>query len=160
MDYVPEKPYAADKHSLHHVALHQRIFQGGLLVAGAGVNISTNDKGQYIVAATARAGALAGWHFESKIEVDPTRAYPAQSVIHIQPTHALVTTGIRDAANPSGGLVTSCAGFWVATQNVPPQTTSGGHDVWNLPQWPLPVSTDFDDPGNFWLYLGEMDCGL
>jgi hypothetical protein len=97
------------------------------------------------------------WHKPSngKYEVDPTYEYSEGSVVHIQPTDALVTTGIRDAANPMGGLVTSCAGFWVATQTVPAKITVSGNDVWNLPQYPLPNATNIDDPLNFWLYLGE-----
>ena len=101
-------------------------------------------------------GTFEGWHFEDKIEVDNTLVYPAQTVIHIQDTHALVTTGIRDAANPTGGLVTSCAGFWVSTQSVPAKTQVSGNDVWNLPQFPYPEPADLDDPTNFWLYLGEV----
>lgn len=98
------------------------------------------------------------WHFEDKIEVDPTKSYPAQTVIHIQPTHDLVTTGIRDAAAPSGGLVKSCTGYWVSTQAVPAKTTVSGNDVWNLPQYPYPKPTNLDDASNFWIYLGEMTC--
>ena len=102
------------------------------------------------------AGAV-GWHRPSnrKYEVDPTFNYDESSVIHIQPTDSLVTAGIRDAANPTGALVQSCAGYWVATQDVPAKTTVSGNDVWNLPQYPLPVPTDIDDPTNFWIYLGE-----
>ena len=101
-------------------------------------------------------GAITGWHFESKIEVDKTYYYPAQSVIHIQSTDPLVTSGIADLANPTGGLVTSCPGLWVATQDVPPAATIGGTLCWNLPQWPMPTPTNYDDPSNFWIYLGEI----
>jgi len=100
--------------------------------------------------------ATTGWHFEDTIEVDPQNDYPAQSIIHIQATHDLVTTGIRDAANPGGGLITSLSGFWVSTQDVPAQSTSGGNDVWNLPQYPLPNPDDLDDATNFWIYLGDI----
>ena len=101
---------------------------------------------------------VSGWHKprNGKYEVDATFAYDGGTVIHIQPTSSLVTTGIRDAANPTGPLITSCAGFWVATQYVPSKTTVSGNDVWNLPQFPLPVATDLDDSSNYWLYLGEM----
>jgi hypothetical protein len=101
-----------------------------------------------------------GWYFGNKIEL-PTAPYPsfnAQQVIHIQPTHDIVVTGIHDAANPTGAIVKSCAGLWVATQNVPPQTTASGHPVWNLPQYPYPNPLNLDDPLNFWYYLGEMTC--
>lgn len=99
---------------------------------------------------------IKGWHFEDLIEVDPTTDYPAQTVIHIQPTHDLVVTGIRDAANPGGGLVLSQSGFWVSTQDVPAQSTDSGNDIWNLPQYPLPEPTDLDDATNFWIYLGDI----
>lgn len=101
-------------------------------------------------------GVTQGWHFEDKIEVDNTISYPAQSVIHIQATNDLVVTGIRDAANPSGGLVQSQSGFWVSTQDVPAKTTVSGNDVWNLPQYPYPEPLDLDDESNFWIYLGEI----
>ena len=110
-------------------------------------------------------GATSCWHkpINNLYEVDPTYPYNEGSVIHIQATDTLVTTGIRDASNliadPSGAtgsLVTSCAGFWVATQDVPAKTNIGGNDFWNLPQFPLPVPTNMDDPTNFWIYLGDI----
>jgi hypothetical protein len=110
-------------------------------------------------------GATGGWHkpTNSLYEADPTYSYDEGSVIHIQATDALVTTGIRDASNliadPSGATgspITSCAGFWVATQDVPAKTNVGGNDFWNLPQFPLPVPTNIDDPTNFWIYLGDI----
>lgn len=103
---------------------------------------------------------ISGWHKprNGKYEVDESIFYDEGSVIHIQPTHSLVTTGIRDAANPTGGLITSCAGYWVAIQDVPGKTVVSGNDVWNLPQYPYPEPTDMDDPSNYWIYLGEMDC--
>lgn len=103
--------------------------------------------------------APTAWHFDDKIEVEKGKSYPAQTVIHIQPEHELVTTGMRDAASPSSDPVKSCAGFWVSTQSVPSKTTSGGNEVWNVPQWPLPEPTNYDDKKNFWLYLGDVDCG-
>ena len=103
-------------------------------------------------------GNMTGWHKPSSslYEVDSTFSYDEGSVIHIQPTHALVTTGIRDAANPSGGLVKSKSGMWVAIRDVPPQTTVSGNPVWNLPQWPMPNLLNYDDPLNFWLFLGDI----
>jgi hypothetical protein len=101
-----------------------------------------------------------GWFFGTKIEL-PAAPYPsfaAQQVIHIQATNGIVSTGIRDAANPSGPVLTSCPGLWVATQSVPGQSTVGGNPVWNLPQYPMPVPTNYDDPTNFWIYLGELSC--
>ena len=108
------------------------------------------------------------WHkpTNSKYEVDPIYSYNEGSVIHIQPTSSLVTTGVYDAfyliANPDGSvpgsLIPSCAGYWVAIQNVPAQVTISSKTFWNLPQYPYPVPTDIDDASNFWIYLGEMDC--
>lgn len=99
---------------------------------------------------------FAGFHFSDKIEVDPTKDYDAQTVIHIQPTNDLVVTGIRDAADPDGPVIKSCAGLWVALQDVPAKTTVDGNDVWGLPQYPLPVPTNLDDPLNMWYYMGEV----
>ena len=98
---------------------------------------------------------VTGWHFEDKIEVDPTLNYPAQSVIHIQATHTLVVNGIRDAANPVDPIKSS-SGWWVSTQDVTAKHTVSGNEVWNLPQYPLPVPTDLDDPSNFWIFLGDI----
>ena len=124
----------------------------------SGWKVDSRSDGKYFTPPQ-QVAAISGWHKQSTYEVDPTIAYGDQVVIHIQPTHALVVTGIRDAANPTGGLVTSCAGFWVSTQPVPAKTTVSGNDVWNLPQFPLPVPTNIDDPANFWIYLGEtMAC--
>ena len=50
MDNVPVQPAAVDNHSLHHVALHERVMKGqGLLIAGDGIIIEVNDRGQYIL---------------------------------------------------------------------------------------------------------------
>lgn len=106
-----------------------------------------------------------GWHFEDKIEVNPARGYQPQTVIHIQETDSLVTTGIRDAANliahPDGSVgspIKSCAGFWVSTRSVPAKQTVDSKDFWNLPQYPLPNPSNLDDEKNYWIYLGEMNC--
>ena len=106
------------------------------------------------------AAGTSGWHkpLNGKYEVDPTYGYDEGSVIHIQSGNALVTTGIRDAAAPTGPLVISKSGFWVSTQAVPPQATVSAHLVWNLPQFPLPVPTNLDDATNFWIYLGDIYC--
>lgn len=101
-------------------------------------------------------GGLKAWHKQYKWEVDKTYNYSEQSTIHIQATDALVTTGIADKANPSGGLVQSCPGIWVATQAVPAAATISGTLCWNLPQWPMPNPLNYDDPLNFWIYLGEV----
>ena len=105
-------------------------------------------------------GAITGWFFGTKIELPaaPYPAFAAQQLVHIQATHAIVTSGIRDAANPSGSLVKSCVGLWVALQAVPAQKTVSGNPVWNLPQFPYPTPTNLDDITNFWYYLGEMSA--
>ena len=105
-------------------------------------------------------GAIPGWFFGQKIEL-PTAPYPTfqqQQLIHIQSTHDIVINGIFDLANPTGPKVTSCAGLWVATQFVPAQTSVSGVQCWNLPQYPMPVPADYDNPTNFWIYLGDMNC--
>lgn len=106
--------------------------------------------------------AVLGWHKPNsgkyELPAAPYPEYEEGAVIHIQATHDIVTSGIRDAANPTGPLVTSCAGYWVAIQDVPGAATVAGNAVWNLPQFPYPTPTNMDDPSNFWIYLGEMDC--
>lgn len=127
-----------------------------IFVQSDDIKVDKTPKGYEIKISKFPPGGRRGWHFEDKIEVDNTKSYPKQTVIHIQDTHSLVTAGIRDAADPDGGLVTACAGFWVSTQAVPAKTTVDGNDVWNLPQYPYPEPTDMDDPANFWIYLGEV----
>ena len=100
---------------------------------------------------------IAGLYFGKTIEVDETYTFPRRGgVIHIQASHYLVTTGIRDAANPTGPKVKSCAGIWFSTRNVPAKTKIGGNDVWNVPKWPMSNPSDLDDPVNYWYYLGEV----
>lgn len=99
--------------------------------------------------------SFSGWFFGSQIELPdaPYPAYSAQQVIHIQSTSAIVTDGIVDAANPTGPLVQSTAGLWVALQAVPAQATVDGNAVWNLPQLPMPNPLDWDDEKNYWAFI-------
>lgn len=105
---------------------------------------------------------ISGFHKPSngKYEADPTVFYDAQTWVYISPTSSLVVTGIRDASNPSGPLIKSCAGWWLALQDVNPKTVVSGNDVWNLPQSPLPSVTApiMDQPLNFWEYMGKTNC--
>jgi len=106
-------------------------------------------------------GGTSGWFFGSNIELaaaQPYPAYQAQQVINIQPSADIVVNGIVDLANPTGPAITSCPGFWVATQPVPAQTTVSGVPCWNLPQFPYPNPNNLDDPLNFWIYLGTTSC--
>ena len=125
-----------------------------------GVKADKTPSGYLLDFKSARArGSVAGWHFnDTAIVVDPTMEYDAQSVIYVPHNHALCTTGIRDLANPGAGLKKVNAGTWVSTQYVPAKTTSGGHDVWNLPQYPLPSVAE-DNPDDktmvFWLWVSE-----
>jgi hypothetical protein len=104
------------------------------------------------------SNAKQGWHFSSKIEADETQSYPAQTVIHIQSTHALVTTGYPLPSAPSGAVVKAKPGIWVSLRAVPAKTLAGAVNVYDVPQWPLPVATNLDDETNFWLYLGDIWC--
>jgi hypothetical protein len=100
----------------------------------------------------------AGWHFESKIELDPTVSYPAQSVVHIQSTSTLVTTGYPKPSAPAGAVVKAKPGIWVSIRSIPAKALVGAVNVYDVPQWPLPVATNLDDETNFWLYLGDIWC--
>ncbi len=100
------------------------------------------------------SGSSTGWFWNSPIEL-PAAPYPAigkGAVIHLQPDHALVTTGIIDAANPTGPLVKSLPGSYIAMRYVQAQITMSGNPVWNLPQFPMPTPTNWDDAANFWRY--------
>ena len=100
------------------------------------------------------APGISGWFWNTPIEL-PAAPYPAVgkgAVIHLQSSHALVTTGIRDAANPTGPLVKSFAGSYIAMRDVPAQATVSGNPVWNLPQSPMPTPGNWDDASNFWRF--------
>lgn len=159
MSTISVKPNLKGQHSQAHRILDERVLRGiGFMRAGNGVLIEW-DGSQYVISSTARNGnGISGWHFEKTIEVDPTKTYPAQTVIHVQPTHAIVTTGIRDAANPTGDVIHSKPGFYISTQAVSPKKTVSGHDVWNLPQFPLPTPDNLDDKTNFWIFFGDINC--
>ena len=104
-----------------------------------------------------KSGGVTGWFWSSPIEL-PAAPYPAflkGAVIHIQSAHAIVTSGIRDAADPAGPLVGSRPGKWIALQPVPAQATVSGNAVWNLPQWPLPVPSSWDNAANFWDFIPD-----
>jgi len=157
MPHVPGKPSRDDPHSNHHAALHERVFEGkGLIRAGAGVTVSVDADGTHVISSTARnGGSLSGFRWAAKREVDPTATYSVDEEIHIQATHSLVTTGIRDAAAPELGLVKSRPGRWRCLRNCPAKTTVDGNEVWNLPQWPMPEPENYDDPNNYWLLLSQ-----
>ena len=103
-------------------------------------------------------GGGSGWHFGSQIEIAAASGFSAQTVVHLQPSNSLVTTGIRDMANPGGPLVQSKSGYWVSTKSVPAPSSYSGNSVWNLPQFPLPNPDNIDDPANYWVYLGDIYC--
>jgi hypothetical protein len=103
-----------------------------------------------------------GWRFHSPIEL-PDPPYPAFDnsfnwIIHIQPNHPIVTSGIMDAGNPTGYAVYSVPGFWVSLQAVPAQQNINGIPAWNLPQLPLPNPDNLDDPKNFWMFFPDINC--
>lgn len=159
-DHVPIQPNDEDPHSHHHAVLHARVLAGkGLLIEGPGIKISTNEKGQYLIKATAQSVAVAaGIRYAVPIEIVSGRAYSKGERVHVQPDHLLVTTGIRDRAVPTGPLVQSRAGWYIAMQDVPAKSTVSGNDVWDLPQFPFPVPTNMDDKKNFWEWMPDNYC--
>ncbi len=131
-----------------------------LFCDGPGISFDKTSKGYVVKVKPGNPPGSKGWFFGDKIELPaaPYGSFPAQQVIHIQKTHAIVTAGIRDAANPTGPVVMARAGLWVAAQSVPGQVTVSGNPVWNLPQWPMPNPANYDDLLNFWIFLGEQYC--
>jgi hypothetical protein len=91
----------------------------------------------------------AGWHYANKFEIDTTQSYDKSSVVHIQATDSLVTTGLTDLV--AGTTKKAAAGWWVAMQDVPAASIGG----YNVPQSPMPMPTNMDDPTNFWMPLGS-----
>jgi len=51
----------------------------------------------------------------------------------------------------AGTTKKAAAGWWVAMQDVPAASTGG----YNVPQSPMPMPTNMDDPTNFWMPLGS-----
>ena len=106
-----------------------------------------------------RAVAVAaGIRYAVPIEIVSGRAYSKGERVHVQPDHLLVTTGIRDRAVPTGPLVQSRAGWYIAMQDVPAKSTVSGNDVWDLPQFPYPVPKNLDDKKNFWEWMPDNYC--
>jgi len=112
-------------------------------------------------AASNQAG-IAGLHFGLTIEFPTTTPYPAvekSRVIHLQGTHPLCTTGIRDATNPTGPVVVSRPGWWYCIRDVPAQSTNmGGQAIWHLPLYPPPSLNNYDDPTMYWAFRGDEAC--
>jgi len=85
-------------------------------------------------------GGGKGWYWPSGEEVyDETKTYSRQQVVFVQPTHALVTTGIDNG----GTTVFAVAGLWVCTQATDGTTAT-------MPTWPLPDATDPGNAANYW----------
>ena len=146
--------------ALCNLLLRAKITSPDQSVSGRVIFGSIGDM-NFELKATGGSGT-GGIHFDTKIEVDNTVNYTRGTWIHIQSTNSLVTTGIRDVANPTGPLVKSRQGDWVSTQAVPAKTTNGsGQDIWNLPQWPMPDPSNHDNPVNYWKFIGaatDQDC--
>lgn len=84
---TPVKPTSEDPHSEHHVRLDERVFRGlGLLLAGAGIRISTNADGQYIISSTARGGGpqttiSSNWNYRGMYDPATTCPYMTFDVV-------------------------------------------------------------------------------
>jgi hypothetical protein len=113
------------------------------------------------VSASGGGGSGSGWFWSDPVEL-PAAPYPAYSkgaVIHIQSGHGIVTTGIRDAANPAGPLRKSPGSVMaIAIRDVPAETVAGGNPVWNLPKFPMGDSGDWDAAANFWAIIPDPGC--
>jgi hypothetical protein len=163
--YIPPKPSGQSPRQMARRAIWDLLF-GGMFPFIDTPSVKW-DRGAGGYAANAKippSGGASGFRFAKPREGDPTKSYKFEECVHFATTSALVTTGIIDLADQSGGDETTHlklvpAGLWVALQAVPAKTTVSGHDVWNLPQWPLPVPDDLDNPSNFWWPLTpEPSC--
>lgn len=106
-------------------------------------------------------GGASGWNWGTpNIELPdpvngPMPGYGKGTVIHIQSTNSIVTTGMLDLG--SGNLTQSVAGLWVTTQAVPAQAEDSSS--WNVPQLPMPDAGNYDDTTNFWVFLApDAQC--
>lgn len=111
---VPKKPNVEDAHSFHHAVLHERVIEGnGLLIPGAGIRISINDKGQYVVESTGggTGGGATAW--DITMEWDPNRTYNFSEV-------AIISLGDNAGTyvyineSPSAGHAPYAGGGWWA----------------------------------------------
>jgi len=105
-------------------------------------------------------GGAPGWNWGNPIELPdpesgPMPGFAKGTVIHIQGTNSIVTTGMTDLGSNTN--VQSQAGLWVSTQAVPAQASDS--NSWNVPQSPLPVPDDYDSPSNFWVPVAGGNSG-
>lgn len=99
------------------------------------------------------------WNDPIELPVAPYPAFKKGAWIHIQSSHAICSTGIHDPANPTGAVIKSPGNvIAIAMRDVPAQTTASGNNVWNAPQWPLPVASNLDDATNYWWIIPDPSC--
>lgn len=83
---------------------------------------------------------------QPQMEYDMTHAYEGGVWVHVGANNAAVTTGTTDPN--SGTTVKSQAGWYLSA---PGGVGVIGGDSYNIPQWPLPNTTDIASPLNFWI---------
>ena len=108
-------------------------------------------------------GSIAGLQFQQPyVELDPTIAVKARTIVSTSPTNPIVTTGLYDLV--SGALVNCDVNYWVAAVDIPAQVVNpAGRPAgtyYNVPFMPPSVAWvsspgsqkgDLDQPGIVWL---------
>ena len=141
---VPIKPQQDGTHHVdHHIALHERVLEGKGLIVGRGIQVSTNENGQYVLEATTGKG---GSDFKLSL-YDIGTGCAKGEYYWVQASNPITTTG---AVYPPTGLTAlSVAGLWICIQDAP-----AGY----FPVAPYPTPDDPTNANMYFLFLGNLHC--
>lgn len=129
MPWPIPKPRKVDDHTHEHLVIGDRIFgDDPMIIEGPGVQIQINEKGKYIITATARGGNDASGYMG---EYDQTKSYTAgqQFIISAALTISGTTLpkgiyGVRPASN-----TTDTPGFGPWAGQLPANPATSGIDM-------------------------------
>lgn len=129
---IPPKPELIGLHSQAHSVLDERVLRGnGLLIAGAGIKISTNEYGQYVIVSTSKSIGVYGGY---QGEYDPTKSYSVSQEFKISVALTIaghvIPTAIW-AVRPASSVV-DAQGFGPWAGYLPANPATSGINMANL----------------------------
>ena len=161
--YRPRKPNFPGA----RLAIWEMLF-GGKMPFGSTPSVKVRcSGGTYFWDANSQSnpggGLITGLQFQQPyVELDPTIAVKARTIVSTSPTNPIVTTGLYDLV--SGALVNCDVNYWVAAVDIPAQVVNpAGRPAgtyYNVPFMPPSVAWvsspgsqkgDLDQPGIVWL---------